>query len=169
MDNIGSALSIQLGDAFTQTLGVFATAALVNSNKFILMRINFPAKATALTCAHNTLTFICVRLSGSCTGVSARDVHWSWFLFNTCVGSLSVLASNILLQIASVTFHQVSKLAALPLGAALDFFLYEKRRSPGDFVGLMSIAYAICVTSRTQYLRASTLLELLLYSLVVSC
>lgn len=130
-----------------QIVGVLVTALLVNSNKFVLSQINFPAKSAALTFVHNLSTFIWIRLSSNCIGIASRVVSWRWLLLITFVGSLSVVASNLLLQITSVTFHQLSKIAALPAGAILDYYLYKKRPTWSDFAGLACVAYGILISA----------------------
>jgi len=144
------ARSIGERETLIQIIGVIATASLVNSNKFVLGQVTFPAKSAALTFLHNACTFFWIRLSSNCAGVKPRDVHWGWLLCITGLGSLSVVASNLLLQLTSVKFHQLSKLTAMPAGAVLDFYLYGKKRSWKDFVGLASVTYGIYVTSRDE-------------------
>jgi len=145
-----STASIGTRETTVQVLGVLATASLVNSNKFVLSQLNFPAKSAGLTFLHNTCTFCWMRLSSSFTGGKPHNVHWGWLLCITALGSLSVAASNLLLQLTSVKFHQLSKLASLPAGAVVDFYLYDKRRSWKDFAGLACVTYGIYVTSRDE-------------------
>lgn len=139
--------SIGTRETFIQIVGVLATASLVNSNKFLLSKVQFPADSTALCFLHNSCTFLFMRLCRGCTGANTQKVHWGWLLCITCIGSLSVVASNLLLKFSSVKFHQLSKLAALPAGAVVDFYLYDKRRSWSDFVGLTCVAYGVYITS----------------------
>jgi len=139
-----------MSEILIQTAGVFATALLVNSNKLILAELNIPSKSAALTLLHNASTFFWVRLSNRCTGLKVHEVYWGWLLLITGVGSLSVVASNTLLQLTSISVHQLIKLASLPFGAVLDYYLYGKRRSWVELAGLLLIIYGICMASMAE-------------------
>ena len=133
-----------------QSVGVLATAMLVNSNKLVLGQLDVPSGYAALTFLHNLTTYLWVRISGRCTGLRAPEVHWGWLILITGVGSLSVVSSNLLLQLTSVTVHQLMKLASLPVGAVVDYYLYGKKRSLEELAGLLLISYGIYVASTTD-------------------
>ena len=125
-----------------QSLGVCATAALVNSSGRVLQLIHLPGRYAALTCCHYVCTFVWSRVSmRRCTRMN--DVPWPWLLLIACLGSLGVVASNLLLQISTVTFQQLSKLFSLPAGAFIDFVVHKKKRSRRELWGVICVAYGV--------------------------
>ena len=130
---------LQRGGSFSslalQLASVVATASLVVSNKYVLrVLFDVPNSAAALLLVHNTATLIVSRTSHHCGGTvelkNKRAVNWRWMLAVTGIGVFSVFMSNIVLQITSVTFHQLSKLAAIPVSQAIECAFKTKHRSP---------------------------------------
>jgi len=135
--------------ALYQISGILATSLLVNSNRLVLRHIQIPGNYAALAFLHYLCTFIFTRATSRCasSGVLEKKYHWIWSLLISSLATLSVLASNFILHTSTVTFHQLSKLLALPVAALVDFFLLQKRRSLLELFGLGHVAYGAYIAS----------------------
>jgi hypothetical protein len=135
--------------ALYQISGILATSLLVNSNRLVLRHIQIPGNYAALAFLHYLCTFIFTRATSRCasSGVLEKKYHWIWSLLISSLATLSVLASNFILHTSTVTFHQLSKLLALPVAALVDFFLLQKRRSLLELSGLGFVAYGAYIAS----------------------
>jgi hypothetical protein len=129
-----------------QSLGVLLSAALVVTNKAVLSLITYPGKIAVLTFVHYGITCSWIRGQAFCTDVKRREVPIKWILFITCMGTCSVLMSNLVLELSSVTFHQISKLASLPCGALIDYCVHGKMRTWRELLLLFFICLAVYVT-----------------------
>jgi hypothetical protein len=135
--------------ALYQLSGIMATSLLVNSNRLVLQHIQIPATYAALPFLHYLCTFFFTR--ATCgherSGVPENNFHWIWSILISSLATLSVAASNFILQTSTVTFHQMCKILALPVGALVDFFLLRKTRSFLELCGLASVAYGAFIAS----------------------
>ena len=172
----GKRISIPAGfkNVLIQILGVCLTAALVISNKLVMQVVEIPGKHAALTAAHFACTFIYVRVTRPCSGTKVKHVPLSWLLFIAFLGTVSVASSNLLLHLSSITFHQLSKLVALPTGALIDFMLYGTRRSRRDIFNLVAICYGVYLASTGVIIAnfaavAASLVHLFAYLSVAAC
>jgi hypothetical protein len=130
-----------------QSLGVFLSAALVVTNKAMLSLIMYPGKTAILTFVHYGITCAWIRGQAFCTDVKRREVPIKWILLITSLGTCSVLTSNLVLELSSVTFHQISKLASLPCGALIDYCVHGKMRTWRELLLLCFICLAVYVMS----------------------
>ena len=124
-----------------QLAGVISAAGLVVSNKLVFHKITVSCAAAGLVFLHNVVTMVVIRTSHACTGKAVKPLDRRWLIAICCIGSFSVLMSNVVLQVATVAFHQLSRMASIPVGAAFDFVLHGKRRSPLQLIGIL----ALCV------------------------
>ena len=129
-----------------QSLGVLLSAALVVTNKAVLSLITYPGKTAVLTFVHYGITCSWIRGQAFCTDVKRREVPIKWILLITSMGTCSVLTSNLVLELSSVTFHQISKLASLPCGALIDYCVHGKMRTWRELLLLFFICLAVYVT-----------------------
>ena len=130
--------------------GVLASAALVVTNKVVLERTMLPGSSAALTLVHYLCTLCYIRGTTACSGVQVRDVYWPWLILISSVGTLGVWASNMVLKLSNVTFHQLTKLSSVPVSAAVDYFLWNKSFSSLDGIGLVLICYGVLSASRGE-------------------
>jgi hypothetical protein len=128
---------------FLISLGVFATAALVLSNTQILLSIDCgPIPATGLAVLHNVVTLIFFRVTSK---INLEQTPPSIARLLICVAvssAVSLLSSNFLLEHSSVSFHQIARIFSIPLGAALDFFMEEKKKGTLETLLLTLICLA---------------------------
>jgi hypothetical protein len=132
---------------FTCALGVFATAALVVSNKHMMERYGFSGAAALLTFLHAASTAVSVRIGYCCSKPVMPRTSWPWLFVINLLGSLSIFSSNYLLKLSSVAFHQASRLMGLPLGALIDYFVNGKVRTASQYFGLALISYGVLLGS----------------------
>ena len=130
-----------------QSLGVVLSAALVVTNKVVLSLITYPGKTALLTFMHYGITCSWIRGQAFCKDVKRREVPIKWILLITSMGTCSVLTSNLVLELSSVTFHQISKLASLPCGAFIDYYVHGKMRTWRELLLLFFICLAVYVTT----------------------
>ena len=123
------------------------SAALVVTNKAVLSLITLPGKTAFLTFIHYGITFSWIRGQAFFSEVKRRELHVKWILLITTLGTCSVFMSNLVLDLSSVTFHQLIKLASLPCGALVDYYVHGKRRTWREFLLLSFICLAVCATS----------------------
>lgn len=130
-------------------LNVTAASVLVITNKLLLSRNQLQAASTFLTFLHYLVTLITLRASRGILSdeESKRMLHIGKLHFKVLLvslfGSLGVVSSNLALKLSSVSFHQVSRLLALPLGLLFDYFLYKKTRNIIELLYVCLVAYGV--------------------------
>ena len=120
----GMSLALQLAS-------VVSTASLVVSNKCVLNVLSdVPNFAAMLVLVHNGVSMIATRSMHIRRGVKTRPVDWRWMLTITVLQVFSIFTSNIVLQLSSLTFHQLSRLGSIPVSQAFEWAFKRKKRSP---------------------------------------
>ena len=135
-----------LAKLFILLCNVLASSALLITNKFVLQSFKLPGRAAGLTLLHYLCALCFVRLIGYDTKRAAH-IPWTWLLCIATIGSLSVWASNIILQLSSITFHQLAKLSSLPVGALVDYAIRQKSLSWVEIAGMCTISYGVLIAS----------------------
>ena len=151
-------LSIDLYWLLGNALGVIATACLTVSNKALLTdRLAGPGKLLLL---HRVTAFIFWRLTFACKGRASGSapppISLGYLCITSLVGNASIVMSFLVLQEASVAFHQISRLVILPLSACVDLVLYGKRRSALEYVSVLLISYSVFAGARGEVTATSS-------------
>lgn len=134
--------------------GVLATSCLVISNRKLLDALGDSAvPAAALTCAHNLVALIYYSNQQKSSD-SLVIVPRYCFLLIAAISTLSLISSNLLLQRGGVSFHQLTRIIAMPVGAAVDRILHGKKRTTVE--SLLLLGVFVCATITISDLRACT-------------
>lgn len=120
---------------FMAALSLLATSALIVTNKVVLEQLPSVRASGFLTLLHVTTTYILVRSTTACSGVKRAAIDWRWLLTLTIVGTGSILFSNLTLQYASVTFHQLARILMMPMSSAVGYTVYGKVVTAIDWMG----------------------------------
>ena len=130
-------------------LSVVATACITISNKDLLTRLSVLGLASPqlLLVLHRCVSYISVKLSYVCTDPPSKrySVPWSWVIFGSLASNFSIIFSFLVLQEASVTFHQLSRLIIMPMSAAVDYVAYGKKRTLLDYSSILLICYGVTI------------------------
>jgi len=120
-----------------------ATMSITILNKACLAAMGVPSAAGALTLLHASIGFAFVRVWFGMADYVPPSVPWKNLFVTTAVGTLGIVASNVTLKLGTVAFHQLARLANLPLAAALDYLLKGKTKDCVDLVLILLLAFAV--------------------------
>jgi len=130
--------------------GVLCTSALIVTNKLILDNLPSNAASGSLGCLHAMVALVVTRIKFHVSGTtsSVPPVPWNWMLGVSLIATVALLVSNLALQYASVTFHQLARLTAMPAGAAVDYFRRGVKRSGSDWIGFLLLSGGVFLTAK---------------------
>ena len=124
--------------------GVLATSCLVISNRKLLDALGDGAvPASALACAHHVVSLLYYSKQQNSSD-SMVTVPRYFFLFIAVISTSSLLLSNLLLQQGSVSIHQLTRLIAMPVGAAVDRILLGIKKTTIE--SLLLLGMFVCAT-----------------------
>jgi len=124
-------------------LSTVATMSITILNKACLTAMGVPSAAGALTLLHTITGFAFVRVWFGMADYVPPSVPWKILLMTTAVGTLGIVASNVTLQLGTVAFHQLARLANLPIAAALDYFLKGKTKDCVDLALILLLTFGV--------------------------
>ena len=125
---------------------IASAALLVNTNKIILESKIVSGSSAGLTFLHSFSLCVAAVLRMRWLDKSsmlAAQVPRSRVLLISVQSTLGVACSNMVLQLSSVSFHQVSRLFTLPGGLLLDYILYKKVRTFAEIYAIMIVALGV--------------------------
>ena len=129
-------------------LSVAATACITVSNKDVLVRLGSTriSGPGMLLVMHRLAAFAFWRLTYLCTKQPPTpNIRVLFLIGASTMSSLSIVSSFLVLREASVAFHQLSRLAILPMSAVVDLVLYGRQRTALEYSSILFISYGAAI------------------------
>lgn len=151
-------------------LSVAVTACITVSNKDLLAKLGAlrAAGPGMLLLMHRCVSYTSLQVSYLCSGEETKpaNVPQHLILISSLLSNLSIFSSFFVLREASVTFHQLSRLTILPMGATVDYLAYGKKRTPLEYASILLISYGVAIGLRGEVAATA---HAFAYAIICAC